>query len=98
MVVLWHLRENRKDFLPRISSQINRIEIINSKVYCLLSDNSIKSIDLNNDKSLLHYRVILNPQQALINQNSTQLIKSNLIRVSKLDDKIYLRSLPGRIQ
>lgn len=30
-------------------------------VYCMLKDNSINSIDLTNDKSLKHFKTIINP-------------------------------------
>jgi hypothetical protein len=98
VIVLWHLRENKKDFLPRIGSQITNLQIESSKIYCILSDNTIKSIDLENDKSVLHYKVVVNPQGDAISDSSKRLIKNNLIRVATRGDKIYLRSFSGRIQ
>jgi hypothetical protein len=62
VVAMWHLRENVKDFLPRIGSKIDNLIVKESKIYCLLSDNTIKSIDFNNDKAVSHYKIIINPQ------------------------------------
>jgi hypothetical protein len=62
VVVMWHLRENVKDFLPRIGSQIDNLIVAESKIYCLLRDNTIKSIDFNNDKAVSHFKVIVNPR------------------------------------
>jgi len=58
---MWHLRENKKDFLPRIGTKINNLKLLDSQIYCLLADNTIKSINLNNDKSVIHYKVVVNP-------------------------------------
>lgn len=66
VVVMWHLRENVKDFLPRIGSKIDNLIIQESKLYCLLSDNTIKSIDFNNDKAVSQYKVIIDSHVAKI--------------------------------
>lgn len=97
VVVLWHLRENKKDFLPRIGSKIMNIFILDSVIYCFLEDNTIKSIDMGNDKSLLHYKVVVNPHSSILDANST-LYDDLLIRISKNNDKIYLKSVPGKLQ
>mgnify|MGYP000873619326 FL=1 len=96
--MLWHLRENRKDFLPRIGSKIVNLLVNQSKIYCLLADNTIKSIDLNNDKAIVHYKTVISTGSELIHPSSLARAKGNLIRVSPLSDKIYMRSLPGRLQ
>ena len=98
VVVLWHLRENKRDFLPRVGAQIINIKIMESKVYCILADNTIKSIDLNNDKAVLHYKTIVSPTQKWLAPSSTERVSTNLVRVSPRQDQIYLRSQPGRIQ
>lgn len=97
-MVVWHLRENRRDFLPRIGSGVVSLQIIGSRIYCFLADNSLKSIDLANDKALLHYKTIMNPHAQLISQSSQELVTSNLIRVSSKADRLFLRASPGRIQ
>ncbi len=74
------------------------MQIESSKIYCFLGDNTIKSIDLNNDKSLLHYKVVVNPHGDIISDTSKKHIRNNCIRVSNRNDKIYLRSSSGRIQ
>ena len=58
---MWHLRENNRDFLPRIGTEINNIFVKEGVVYCLLNDNTISSIDLNNDKTLKTYKTLVNP-------------------------------------
>jgi WD40 repeat protein len=72
--------------------------VIGTSIFCFLSDNSLKSIDLANDKAVLHYKLIINPNSQLISQSSQQLVKDNLIRVSTRADRLFLRSAPGRIQ
>ncbi len=96
--MLWHLRENRKDFLPRIGAKIVNIIVRDSKIYCILADNTIKSIDLSNDKSIVQFKTVISTGAELINPSSSSRAKDPLIRVSSLGDKIYLRSLPGRLQ
>jgi len=98
VVVLWHLRENKRDFLPRVGAHIVNIKVIESKVYCILADNTIKSIDLNNDKAIVHYKTIVSPIQKWLAPSSTERVSTNLVRVSPRQDQIYLRSQPGRIQ
>lgn len=98
VIVLWHLRENRKDFLPRIGSGIANLQIEGSKIYCFLADNTIKSIDLENDKAVLHYKVIVNPYGDIVSDSSRKLAKNNLVTVSNRGDRIFLRSFAGRIQ
>lgn len=98
VVVLWHLRENKRDFLPRLGAQIVNIKIVESKIYCMLADNTIKSIDLNNDKALLHYKTIVSPTLRWIAPSAAAKTNTNLVRVSQMQDQIYLRSQPGKIQ
>ena len=62
VVVMWHLRENRKDFLPRIGGKIVNIALREAQLYCLLADNTIKRIDLGEDKTVVEYRVVVNPK------------------------------------
>lgn len=52
MVVLWHLRDLSRDFLPRVRTSINylTVNIQTNEIICGLSDNSIKIIDLSRDK------------------------------------------------
>jgi hypothetical protein len=82
VVVLWHLKENKRDFLPRLGAQIVNIKVMESKVYCILADNTIKSIDLNNDKALLHYKTIVSPAQKWLAASSAERVSTNLVRVS----------------
>ena len=96
--MLWHLRENKRDFLPRVGAQILNIKAIESKVYCLLADNTIKAIDLNNDKAVFHYKTIVSPSLKWISPSSADRVRNNLVRVSPIQDQVYLRSQPGRIQ
>jgi len=98
VLVLWHLRENRRDFLPRVGAQITNIQVVESKVYCSLADNSIKSIDLNNDKALLHYKTVIDPRTTSTDSLAKAKVNTNLIRVSATQDQIFLRSQPGKIQ
>lgn len=44
--MLWHLRENSKDFLPRIGGALEGLIVDEGKVFCFLKDNSMKCIDL----------------------------------------------------
>jgi NET1-associated nuclear protein 1 (U3 small nucleolar RNA-associated protein 17) len=98
VVVVWHLRENKKDFLPRIGSAISNLQLIDSSVYCFLADSSLKAIDLSNDKAILHYKLILNPNTQLIAASSKKLSKSLLVRASHRADRLFLRAGPGRVQ
>ena len=98
VVVMWHLRENKKDFLPRIGSKILNVIVKEATVYCLLSDNTIKSIDLGQDKTIVQYKVVIGTRTEFISEVSFEKIKNNLIRVPALQDKIFMRALPGRIQ
>ena len=94
-MVLWHLRENRKDFLPRIGGKIVNILLKESKIYCLLADNTIKCVDMGQDKEVVEYRVIVNPKAGAMTR---QKIKNNLVRVSALEDTLIMRGQPGRLQ
>jgi hypothetical protein len=98
VVVVWHLRENKKDFLPRIGSAVLNLQLVDSNVFCFLADNSIKSIDLANDKALHHYKVIINPKAQLITESSKNLASSLLLRASHRGDKLFLRGSAGIAQ
>jgi WD40 repeat protein len=98
VVVVWHLRENKKDFLPRIGSEIGKLVLDGATLYCMLSDNTIKSIDFSNDKAVLQYKVVVSPLMHHIDASSLQLARNNLVRVSPLADRLWMRSQPGRIQ
>ena len=60
-VVMWHLRDNKRDFLPRLGTEIQNVIAVEGVVYCMLKDNVITAIDLNNDKLLKHYKTVINP-------------------------------------
>lgn len=98
VVVVWHLRENKNDFLPRIGSEIVRLVLDGAALYCLLADNTIKSVDFSNDKAVLQYKVLVSPLTHRIDASSLQLAADNLVRVSPLADRLWMRSQPGRIQ
>lgn len=98
VVVVWHLRENKRDFLPRIGSAINTLQVIGSTIYCFLADNSLKSINLANDKTTLHYKLVINPDAQLISSASQKLARSLLLRVSDRADRLFLRGGCGKIQ
>ncbi len=61
----------------------------------MLADNTIKSVDLNNDKTVVNFRVIVNPN-GFLTRNAIN--KDLLIKVSYSNDKIFMRSLPGKLQ
>jgi hypothetical protein len=94
VVVMWHLRENRKDFLPRIGGKIVGIVLREAQLYCLLADNTIKRIDLGEDKTVVEYRVVVNPKAT----PQTKPIKNNIVRVSALENSLFMLGLPGRLQ
>lgn len=91
--MLWHLRQNNRDFLPRLGAAINNIFLHDSKIFCLLSDNSIKAVDLAQDKAVTSYRVIINPHN-----NSEESTEGSLVRVSEIGDKIFMKGQAGRVQ
>lgn len=98
MVVVWHLRENKKDFLPRIGSAVLNLQLVDSSIYCFLADNSIKSIDLANDKALHHYKVIIYPKAQLVAESSKSLANSLLLRASHRGDRLFMRGSAGILQ
>lgn len=52
VVVMWHLSEMHRDFLPRIGTAISSIKVDkeNNEIFCGMEDGSVRSILLNNDK------------------------------------------------
>lgn len=95
---MWHLRENKKDFLPRIGAKILNLIINQSKIYCMLADNTIKSIDIGEDKAIVQYKLIIGTKMEHTSQVSSEKVKNNIVRASGLQDKLFMRSMPGRIQ
>jgi hypothetical protein len=98
VVVMWHLRENKKDFLPRIGAKILNLIIKESKIYCMLADNTIKAIDIGEDKAVVQYKLVISTAMEHTSQLSYQKVKNNIVRVSGLQDRLFMRSMPGRIQ
>lgn len=68
------------------------------KVICILADNTIKCVLLGQDKALVHYKVILGTKLDNLNQVSSQKVKNSLIRLPALEDRLFMRSTPGKIQ
>lgn len=64
----------------------------------MLADNTIKMIDTAEDKKVVHYKVVVGNCMDSISHLSSEKVKDSLVRVSGLHDKIFLRSMPGRIQ
>jgi len=99
---MWHLRENKKDFLPRIGTEIQNVLVSQGTVYCMLKDNSITSIDLTNDKTLKHFKTVINPfgfATKSIQEHSTQ--GKNISLVSSESNKrnlLAISALPGSLQ
>ncbi len=56
---MWHLRSGKRDFLPRIGTEILNVWVSEGIVFSILKDNSISAIDLNNDKMLRNYKTII---------------------------------------
>lgn len=52
VVVLWHVSDLSRDFLPRVGTTIKHLSVKaeTNEIICVLSDNSIKIIDLSKDK------------------------------------------------
>ena len=98
VVVVWHLRENRRDFLPRIGSSVTNIQLHSATLYCFLADNSLRAIDLANDHALTTYKLLLNPDAHLLAPSSRRLANGLLVRASRRGDQLFLRGGPGRIQ
>ena len=92
VVVLWHLRQGQRDFLPRVGAGFSNILAQGSQLFCLLSNNSIKRIDLGQDKAIVTYKLILGEVQDRTS------IKRVPARASTLGDRIFLRGGPGQIQ
>ena len=63
VVVLWHLKNLSRDFLPRVGTAIRSLWVseMTNEILCGMSDNSVKIIDLGNDKQTKHYKVISDP-------------------------------------
>ena len=64
VIVLWHLRDLSRDFLPRVGTAINSLFINQStnEITCGMSDNSLRIIDLGNDKQIRTFKTITDPQ------------------------------------
>lgn len=98
VVVVWHLRENRRDFLPRLGTKILNFSVEESRIFCMLADNTIKSVDLGQDKALVHYRVIVGSKLDNISQLSSQKVRNSLLRTTALQNRLFMRSTPGKLQ
>ena len=64
VLVLWHLRELTKDFIPRLGSAITNVTIhpSNNHLLLTLSNRSIQLVELNNDKhTYTYYTILYNP-------------------------------------
>jgi len=99
---MWHLRENKKDFLPRIGTEIDNCFVFEGIVYSLLKDNSIAAIDLCNDKLLKYYKTVINPFGFMtkgINQNSVRGKHFSLVSSESNSRNLLASSgLPGSLQ
>lgn len=64
--MFWHLATEKKDFLPRFGSEIRHLVIDEdrNKLCSFLSDNSVKVVLLDSDKSIVHLKTIINPNGA----------------------------------
>jgi WD40 repeat protein len=97
VVTYWHLKEHRRDFLPRLSAPVTHLRIQEGRVYCHLANNTLKRIDLSQDKAVVEYRVVVQPQVDAMGLPHRQ-ARSNLVRVPALEDRLFLRAQPGRLQ
>jgi hypothetical protein len=99
---MWHLRENKKDFLPRIGTEIVSCFVFEGIVYSLLKDNSIAAIDLSNDKLLKYYKTVINPfgfMTKSIKLNSVQGKHFSLVSSESNSRNLLASSgLPGSLQ
>ena len=64
--MFWHLATEKKDFLPRFGSEITHLVIDEDKnrLCSFLSDNSIKVVLLDSDKSIVHLKTIIDPNSS----------------------------------
>ncbi len=60
VIVMWHLKEQSRSFLPRIGGAIQDIWINEGNIVCSLADNSVKLIQLGLDKAIKTYKILLN--------------------------------------
>lgn len=64
----------------------------------MLADNTIKSIDIGEDKTIVQYKLIVGVKMEHMSQISTEKVKNNIVKVSEIQDRLFMRSMPGRIQ
>ena len=99
---MWHLRENKRDFLPRIGTEILNVVVSEGTVYSMLKDNSITSIDLTNDKALKNFKTVINPfgfATKSTQEHSTHGKKISFVSTeSNKRNLLAISALPGSLQ
>lgn len=63
-MVFWHRGVDRKDFLPRFGAEIESVVMDEecTRLACLLSDNTVRVVELNNDNNTVILKQIVNPK------------------------------------
>ena len=104
-LVLWHLRENTKDFIPRLGSSIMNISVQDgeqgTEIICFLSDNTVKIIYLNEDKKVVQFKLIVNPFALKTVDTLRENRDKNFdvfVNVNEVRETVCLSSVSGRLQ
>ena len=101
VVVFWHLNTDKKDFLPRFGSEILGVMLSQdgNKLVCYLSDNSIKVVQLDQDKSIVHLKTILNPNGVKTKRSLIEDYKFlGGVFYNKEMNLLCMNSVPGKLQ
>ena len=63
VVVLWHLLDHSRDYLPRVGTQISQLFVdhSNNEVMCAMADGSVKVVGVGRDKTVVSYHLVLDP-------------------------------------
>lgn len=96
MVVLWHVRDLSRDFLPRVRTTIRSLSVRSetNEIVCGLADNTVKVIDLGRDKETQIYRTVVDPE----GYAPTGMRRFGLETTSYISGMLCLNGLPGKLQ
>ena len=88
MIVMWHLAEMSKDFLPRVGAGIHSLQVVplTNEIICGMADSSIKSILISHDKEIKTFRTIIRGSHT----------RKRVF--TSYDNYICLNGNPGRLQ
>ncbi|KAL4439325.1 hypothetical protein ABPG74_016988 [Tetrahymena malaccensis] len=99
VLLIWHQYEDKKDFYPRLGSEIMTISVSpeNDLIGCSLRENSIQFLQVHNFETQFNILGFTNPQAYPQVQCSEDMFCNKIVQ-NQESHLICLNSLPGRIQ